>query len=158
MCRCRGDYKPLFKRTGSPCLRRKGSISCVNCSRGPSLSSTWGIENFVKRCCKIWLNTLYYRCVCLNMVSLICLQKLKIHEKKSKRIKSTVCVAVLPVLAKSCSSNSRNSLYVWHRTIINLNVSWNKCMKQTSRQWWCYLSTSSLARLVKNRPESPWRN
>lgn len=47
--KCRGDYEPLFRRTGSPCLRRKGSISCVNCSRGPSLSSTWGIVNFVKQ-------------------------------------------------------------------------------------------------------------
>lgn len=33
--------KPLFKRTGIPCLRRKGSISCVNCSKGPSFNSTW---------------------------------------------------------------------------------------------------------------------
>lgn len=34
---------PLFNRTGIPCLRKNGSISCVNCSRGPSGSSTWDI-------------------------------------------------------------------------------------------------------------------
>lgn len=32
--------KPLFRRTGIPCLRRNGSISCVNCSNGPSINST----------------------------------------------------------------------------------------------------------------------
>jgi len=32
---------PLFNRTGMPCFRRKGSISCVNCSKGPSLRSTY---------------------------------------------------------------------------------------------------------------------
>ena len=38
-----GEYVPLFKRTGIPCLRRNGSISWVNWSNGPSLSSTWNI-------------------------------------------------------------------------------------------------------------------
>lgn len=31
---------PLFSRTGMPCFRRNGSISWVNCSSGPSWSST----------------------------------------------------------------------------------------------------------------------